>query len=37
VSAAAKKPVTVVMFTATPLDLTDVLNNDKVRAADHES
>ena len=31
VSAAAKKPVVVVMMTATPLDLTPLLSNDKVR------
>jgi hypothetical protein len=31
VSAAAKKPVVVVILTATPLDLTPLLSNDKVR------
>ena len=35
VSAAAKKPVIVIMMTATPLDLTDVLANDKVGAVMH--
>ena len=35
VSAAAKKPVIVVMMTATPLDLTDVMANDKVGAVMH--
>jgi len=35
VSAAAKKPVTLVMYTATPLDLTAVLANDKVGAVMH--
>jgi len=35
VSAAAKVPVVVVVFTATPLDLTDVLTNPKVGAVLH--
>ena len=32
VTAVAKKPVVVVMMTATPLDLTPLLNNAKVKA-----
>jgi len=35
VAAAAKKPVVLVQFTATPLDLTDVLANDKIGAVLH--
>lgn len=35
VAAAAKKPVTVVLFTATPLDLSPVLSNPKVGAVLH--
>ena len=35
VSAAAKKPVVLIMMTATPLDLTDVLANDKIGAVMH--
>ncbi|GMH87461.1 hypothetical protein TrVE_jg11584 [Triparma verrucosa] len=35
VSAAAAKPVVLVLFTATPLDLTDVLANDKIGAVLH--
>jgi hypothetical protein len=35
VTAAAKKPVILVLMTATPLDLTDVLANDKVGAVLH--
>lgn len=35
VSAAAKKPVTLIQFTATPLDLTAILANDKIGAVLH--
>jgi hypothetical protein len=35
VSAAAKKPVIVIMMTATPLDLTDVMANNKIGAVMH--
>jgi pre-mRNA-splicing factor SYF2/beta-D-xylosidase 4 len=35
VSAAAKKPVILMMMTATPLDLTDVMANDKIGAVMH--
>jgi len=35
VAAAAKQPVIVVLFTATPLDLTDVLSNPKIGAVLH--
>ena len=35
VSAAAKRPVALVLMTATPLDLSDVLSNDKIGAILH--
>ena len=34
-AAAAKKPVTLVVYTATPLDLTEILANPKIGAVLH--
>ncbi len=35
-AAAAKNPITVVMFTATPLDISALLSNPKVGAVLHD-